>query len=54
MWRKRGLPLNHIAQALSASETFVKKAAFLLYENKTRAVSDRPRKKSKKRKISSS
>ena len=51
---KRGLSLNHKAQTLSASETFVKKAAFRLYENKTRAVSDPPKRKSKKRKISSS
>ena len=41
MWRKRGLSLNHIAETLFASETFVKKAAFRLNENKTRAVSDR-------------
>ena len=34
-----GLSLNHIAETLSASETFVKKAAFRLNENKTRAVS---------------
>ena len=39
MWRKRGLSLNHIAETLFASETLVKKAAFRLYENKTRAVS---------------
>ena len=53
MWRKRGLCLNHIAETLSASETFVKKAAFRLNENKTRAVSDGepPKRKSKKRKI---
>ena len=54
MQRKRGLSLNHIAETLLASEKFVKKAAFLLYENKTRAESDidRPKRKSKKRKIS--
>ena len=40
MLRKRGLSLNHIAETLFASETFLKKAAFRLYENKTRAVSD--------------
>ena len=52
MWRKRGLSLNHIAaETLFASETFVKKAAFRLNENKTRAVSDQPKRKSKKRKI---
>ena len=38
----------------SHSETFVKKAAFRLNENKTRAVSDPPKRKSKKRKISGS
>ena len=54
MQRKRGLSLNYIAQTLSVSETFVKKAAFRLYENKTKAVSDPSRRKSKKRKISSS
>ena len=43
---KRGLSLNHIAQTLSASETFVKKAVFRLYENKTRA-----RKRSAKEKV---
>ena len=31
--------LNHIAETLYVSETFVKKAAFRLYQNKTRAVS---------------
>ena len=43
------MSLNHIAETLSASdhETFVKKAAFRLYENKTRAVSDPPRRKSR-------
>ena len=46
-----GLSLNHIAETLSASETFVKKAAFRLHENKTRAVSDPLKRKSKKRKI---
>ena len=35
-------------------ETFVKKAAFRLNENKTRAVSEPPKRKSKKRKISGS
>ena len=35
MQRKRGLSLNHIAETLFASEMFVKKAAFQLYENKT-------------------
>ena len=51
---KRGLSLNHIAETLSASETFVKKASFRLYENKTTAnVSDPPKRKSQKRKISS-
>ena len=54
MWRKRGLSLNHIAETLFASETFVKKAAFPLNENNTRAVGDLPKRKSKKRKISSS
>ena len=34
---KRGLSLNHIAETLPASKTFVKKAVFRLYENKTRA-----------------
>ena len=53
MRRKRGLSLYHIAETLFASETFVKKAAFRLNENKTRAVSDRSS-KSKKRKISGS
>ena len=43
-----------VAETLSASETFVKKAAFRLYESRTRAVSDPPKRKSKKRKISSS
>ena len=38
----------------SHSETFVKKAAFRLNENKTRAVSEPPKRKSKKRKISGS
>ena len=52
MWRKRGLSLNHMAVTLFVSETFVKKAAFQLNENKTRAVSDPPKRKSKKRKIS--
>ena len=52
---KRGLSLNHTAETLFASETLVKKAAFRLNENKTRAVSDPPPKgKSKKRKISAS
>ena len=41
---KRSLSLYHIAETLSASETLVKKAAFPLYENKTRAVSDPPMK----------
>ena len=36
------------------SETFVKKATFRLSENKTRAVSEPPKRKSKKRKISGS
>ena len=45
--------LNHIVETLFASETFVKKGAFRIYENKPRAVSDPPKKKSKKR-ISSS
>ena len=40
MYRKCGLSLNHIAETLLASETFVKKAAFRLYQNKTRAVSE--------------
>ena len=48
MWRKRGLSLNHIAETLFASKTFVKKAMFRLNENKTRAVSDPPKRKSKK------
>ena len=38
MRRKRGLSLCHIAETLFASEMFVKKAAFRLYKNKTRAV----------------
>ena len=46
MRRKRGLSLNHIADTLFASEAFVKKAAFRLNENKTRAVSDLPKRKS--------
>ena len=54
MWRKRGLSLNHIAETLVVSEIFVKKAAFRLNKNKTRAVSDPPKRKSKKRKISGS
>ena len=54
MWRKRGLSLNHIAETLFASETFLKKAAFQLNGNKTRAVSDPPKRKSKKREISGS
>ena len=54
MWRKRGLSLNHIAETLFSSETFVKKAAFRLNENKVRAVSDPPKRKSKKRKMSGS
>ena len=53
MWRKRGLSLNHIAETLFVSETFVK-AMFQLNENKTRAVSDPPKRKSKKQKISGS
>lgn len=48
------MSLNHIAETLFASETFVKKAAFRLNENKTRAVSDPPKRKSKKRNISRS
>ena len=44
MYRKRGLSL------IFASEAFVKKAAFRLYENKTRAVSLPPKRKSKKKK----
>ena len=54
MRRKRGLSLYHIAETLFASETFVKKAVFRLNENKTRAVSDPPKRNSKKRKISGS
>ena len=54
MWRKRGLSLYHIAETLFAGETFVKKATFRLNENKTRAVSEPPKRKSKKRKISGS
>ena len=54
MKRKHGLSLNHIVETLSASEMFVRKVAFQLYKNKTRAISDAPRRKSKKRKISSS
>ena len=54
MWRKRGLSLNHIAETLFASETFVKKAASRLNENNTRAMCDLPKGKSKKRKISGS
>ena len=50
---KRGLSLKHIAETLFASETFVK-AAFRFKENKTRAVSEPPKRKSKKRKISGS
>ena len=45
MQRKRGLSLNHIAETLFASEMFVKKAAFRLQENKTRAISDPPKRK---------
>ena len=45
MWRKLGLFLNHIAETLFASETFVKKAAFRLNENKSRGVSDPPKRK---------
>ena len=52
MWRKRGLSLNHIAETLFASETFVKNAAFRLNENHKQAVSEPPKRKSKKRKIS--
>ena len=55
MKRKRSLSLNHIAETLFASETFEKKAAFRSYENYprlTRAVSDPPKRKAKKRKIS--
>ena len=43
MWRKRGLSLKHIAETLFASKTFVKKSPFRLNENKTRAVSDPPK-----------
>ena len=43
-----------IRETLSASETFVKAAFSRLYENKIRAVSDPPKRKSKKQKISSS
>ena len=49
MWRQRGLTLNQIAEPLFVSKTFVKKV-IRLYEN-TGAVSDPPRRKSKKRKI---
>ena len=52
MWTKRGLSLNYIAETLFASEAFLKKAALRLYENKTRAVRDSPKRNSKKRKIS--
>ena len=52
MLRKRGLSLKHVGETLFVSETLVKKAPFRLY--KTRAVSDRPKRKSKKRKISGS
>ena len=45
MQRKRGLSLNHKAETLFAKETFVKKAAFGLHENKTRVVSDPPKRK---------
>ena len=45
--------LNHIAETLFASKKFVK-ATFQLNKNKTRAVSDPPKRKSKKRKISGS
>ena len=38
MWRKRGLSMNQIAGTLFASDTFLKKGAFRLNENKTRAV----------------
>ena len=48
------MSLNHIAETLFASKTFVKAAALRLNENKTRAVSDPPKRKSKKRKILSS
>ena len=54
MWRKRSLSLNHIAETLFASETFVKKVTFRLNENKATAISDPPKRKSKKRKISGS
>ena len=37
MWRKHGLSLNQIAETLFAGEMFVKKAAYRLNENKTRA-----------------
>ena len=47
MWRKRGLSLNHIAETLFASETFVKKAAFRLNENKTRAIKQTSKEKVK-------
>ena len=50
MQRKRGLSLNHRAEKLSASETFVKKVALRSYENKTRAVSDPPTEKVKETK----
>ena len=52
MWRKRSLSLNHIVETLFVSETFVKKAALRLNKDKTRAVSEPPKRKSKKRKIS--
>ena len=48
MWRKRGLSLNHIAETLFASETFVK-AAFRLYENETESrISDPPRQRNER------
>ena len=52
MLRQRGLSVNQISETLFVSKTFVKKV-IRLYEN-TGAVSDPPRRKSTKRKISGS
>ena len=52
MSRQRGLSVNQISETLFVSKTFVKKV-IRLYEN-TGAVSDPPRRKSTKRKISGS
>ena len=46
MWRKRGLSLNHIAETLFASETFVKEAAF-----RSERKQNQSRKRSSKEKV---